>query len=197
MTEVICFTGAQGTGKSTMRRALVSHLEKKGIAVIDHYSNVTDSISRYAAREGFPINEDTDWISQYYIACSYIVHDLETRLRAKIHNYEYVVLDRSVLDSIPYVMVADKVYHGEKKLIKELLFNHFEMFPSQLYYCEPLKKIVPDGTRSISKVFQGKVQAEFKKLIDVLTKKNYDVVILNNESVEKRLDYILMNLDLG
>lgn len=197
LIKVLCFTGAQGTGKSTMRRALVNYIERFDNKIIDRYSGVPDSISRMAAGIGFKINEETDFMTQYYIAVKYIAHDLETRKRAQIYGYDYIVLDRSVLDSIPYVVAADNITHGEKKLIKELLFNHFQMYPAVLIHCEPLNIIKPDGTRSISKVFQRKVYNNFVEMLSIVQKKNNKVFNLINEPTDDRMSKLKGFLNLG
>ena len=171
MTEVICFTGSQGSGKTTMMRELASDLRKKGKTVIMGYEGIKTSISREAQEKGFPINEKTNWVTQYYIACKYMVADIETRKLADTYETDYIILDRSVLDSIPYVIVADAIYHGEKKMIKEMLFKHFELFPALLIKCDPLNDIKPDGARSTSQMFQMKVEEQFNEMVKIINQR--------------------------
>ncbi len=191
MTEIICFTGAQGTGKTTIKQALVEYLEGNGKSVIAQYHGVKDSISRDAKALGFTINQKTNFITQYYIATRFIAADLETRNQAKVKNIDYVILDRSVLDPVPYVIVADEIIYGEKKLIKQLLFNHFSLFPAILIKCMPLKGVTADKDRSSSAIFQNDVADAFNEMLSVIEKADNKVLILAPVSVNDRLEYVI------
>ena len=118
MTEIITFTGVQGSGKTTMRRKLVDHLREKGYDVMSQYVGINESISRDAALLGFTLNEKTDFNTQYYLAAKYIVVDLETRIKAESEEVDYIVVDRSPLDVIPYSENASYSLY-QKKLIRD------------------------------------------------------------------------------
>ena len=195
MTRVITFTGAQGTGKTATRGELVRWLQKHKYSVIDKYSGVRRSIARDAKRFGFTINERTNFESQYYIANKYIVADIETRKNAELRNIDFIVLDRSVLDSIPYIMVAASITMDQKEILRTMLIDHFALFPSRLFYCEPLDFVTWDEDRSADTKFQDSVDAEFR---NILTKASQysNTFILKRGSVEQRLYDIIKELGI-
>ena len=180
-----------------MMHKFAAFLKTKNKTGIIGYEGVNTSISREAKDKGFPINEKTTWISQYYIACRYIVADLETRNLAHLDEVDYIILDRSILDSIPYVVVADQIFHGEKKMIKEMLFRHFELFPARLIYCKPLNDIRADGARSSSQMFQRKIQDAFTEMLHVVPHKDSDMCTLINEPIEDRMLDLIKFFNLG
>ena len=195
MTRIITFTGAQGTGKTATRGELVRWLQKHKYSVIDKYSGVRRSIARDAKRYGFTINERTNFESQYYIANKYIVADIETRKNAELRNIDFIVLDRSVLDSIPYIMVAASITMDQKEILRTMLIDHFALFPSRLFYCEPLDFVTWDEDRSADMKFQHSVDAEFR---NILTKASQysNTFILKRGSVEQRLSDIIKELGI-
>ncbi len=195
MTRIITFTGAQGTGKTATRGELVRWLQKHKYSVIDKYSGVRRSIARDAKRFGFTINERTNFESQYYIANKYIVADIETRKNAELRNIDFIVLDRSVLDSIPYIMVAASITMDQKEILRTMLIDHFALFPSRLFYCEPLDFVTWDEDRSADTKFQDSVDAEFR---NILTKASQysNTFILKRGSVEQRLSDIIKELGI-
>ncbi len=194
MTEVITFTGVQGSGKTTMRIMLANHLKKKGYTVINQYEGVHDSISRDAALKGFTLNEDTNFETQYYLACKYMVLDLETRKRAEAENFDYIVLDRSPLDVIPYAMNGH-LKIDEKLLIRKMLIDHFTLYPSNLVYCTPLDTIKDDKVRSVNKQFQDEIEKGFIDVLDCI-RQFTDPTVLARAPVNDRFKVLILELGL-
>ena len=195
MTRVITFTGAQGTGKTATRGELVRWMQKHHYSVIDRYAGVKQSIARDAKRFGFTINERTNFESQYYIASKYIVADIETRKNAELRNINFIVLDRSVLDSIPYIMVATSITMDQKEFLRNMLIDHFALFPSRLFYCEPLDFVTWDEDRSTNIRFQNSVDAEFRNIFKRASQYS-NTFILKIGSVEQRLADVLKELGI-
>lgn len=188
MTRIIQFTGVQGSGKTTMRKLLTQYLEHMNATVLDQYLGVKESISRDAAELGFTLNESTNFETQYYLAVRYIMLDLELRKYASIIEADYIIVDRSPLDVIPYAMTAD-IDFEDKKYIKNMLLTHFHNYPADLVYCVPLKKIEEDGTRSVSKQFQDEIDLEFANTLDYISQwSNY--ITLGVAPIEQRFEYL-------
>lgn len=196
LTRIITFTGAHGTGKTVTKNKLVKWMRNNGYVVMDHYSGVNRSIARDAKEFGFTINERTTFEAQYYIASRYIVADIETRKNAEKDYVDFVVLDRSVLDNIPYVMVADFITEDQKLIIKKMLIDHFALFPSRLIYCQLLSFVISDSDRSDNSKFQELVAREFKNVIERATQLS-NVFILKKGSIEDRLQWIIDELGIG
>jgi len=195
MTRIITFTGAQGTGKTATRGELVRWLQKHKYSVIDRYSGVKQSIARDAKQFGFIINEKTNFESQYYIASRYIVADIETRKNAERRSVDFIVLDRSVLDSIPYIMVATAITISQKEVLKNMLIDHFALFPSRLLYCEPLDFVTWDKDRSTNTKFQDSVDAEFRNIL-IKASQYSNTFILKRGSIEQRLRDVIKELGI-
>ena len=194
MTDVITFTGAQSTGKTTMRKLLVEYLENEGNKVISQYYGVSESIARDAKNFGFIINEKTNFSTQYYIAHRFVIADMETRKIAERNRAEFIVLDRSVLDVIPYTNVSG-MPDKQKHLIQFMLLQHYKLFPTDLIYCSPIDYIEKDKDRSPYKDFQDRIVDEFKKVL-VKVSDVSPPIVLDNMSPEDRLEIIKGHLNL-
>lgn len=195
MTKIVCFTGAQSTGKTTMRNELVETLRNKGFTVLSDYRGVNISISRDALIDGFVLNENTNFESQYYMAAKYITLDLLTRKHAEINKFDFIILDRSVLDVIPYTQQAESIDDDDTKIIENMLLIHFNLYPIDLMiYCEPISTLVGDGIRSINKKFSEDIAEKFvriimdSRIINVYPKNK--LKILNNDTVENRMKIV-------
>ena len=195
MVNIITFTGAHSTGKTTLRKALVKYLKKKKYTVIDQYRGVNQSVARDAKVFGFEINENTNFTAQYYIAARFIIADIETRLYMVNNNIDYAVLDRNPLDVIPYTRGSPNISTKEAGFISQMLLNHYEMFESKLFYVEPLSDIEEDKTRSPSKNFQNKIVKEFHIMLSLAGQvRPYEII--GNWSVNERLNYVCQKLNL-
>jgi len=162
MVKLIAFTGPQGTGKTTMKEYLVNVLIGKGYKVMNGYHGVSTSISREAAALGFIINKGTSFASQYYMVCRYMMADLATRQVAEKLKMDYIIVDRSVLDTIAYIVLGEMPLE-DKQYIEDTIINHFKRFKvDMLIYCEALDNIIGDEHRSDD--------IEYQKHVDVLMK---------------------------
>lgn len=196
MTRIITFTGAQGTGKTTMRKALVEYLQNKGYTTIEQYPDVNESIARDAKEIGFVINEATTFEAQYYIASMFIVKDLQLRkLVEKTVSVDFIVLDRCVLDVIPYTNLAVRISTYQKDLIINMLYAHYKMYQTGLFYCEPLSVIEKDRGRSTNKNFQDDIVKEFEKILRHIGQ-HQRYSILPDEHVAGRLSRVIQRIDV-
>lgn len=200
MTKVINFTGPHGSGKTTMRWEVVKYLREKGYSVNSGYVNVEESISRDAVKEGFVINEKTDFRSQYYIAAKSIESDLLTRLRAEVEKVDFVVLDRSVLDSVPYFMNSRNIDFVKQNVLESMLVRYFNYYPpDRVFYTASLGKPAFDGLRSDNEKFAKDIDTLFYDMwfglgTDLATwgEKLY---LLENMSIEDRLAMIVNKME--
>ena len=197
MTKIISFTGAQGTGKTTMRLKLKHYLEKQGHTVLGNYIGVTDSVARDAANEGFPINEEVNMDSQYYIALRYFSADIRTREFCKTNPIDYVVLDRSIIDSLAYTERcfgnASGFFHG----IESMVTSHFNWYPTDyLIQCRPVDVLVKDEHRSTDKFYQMSIDEKINNLCQTYTSgTGCKFIELKNNSPEDRLKYMLSEIE--
>lgn len=192
--KIIAFTGSQGSGKTTLKEILTSNLRKLDLNIISNYYNVESSVSRTARELGFTINEETTFETQYYLACRYIVLDLETRKIGKRHDADYIVLDRSVLDVIPYTFVSDNIETGGAKLIEDMLQKHFKLYPvDYLGFTHPLdtiEKVKDERSNDIK--FQRNIHSQFEVMFkEERHYTNTEIINIPNDTLENRLSVVM------
>lgn len=190
-TRIITFTGAQGVGKTTMQLRISRYLKEQGYHVLNQYSGITSSISREAADKGFTINEQTTFETQSYIAYKYMLADIETRKYAEEHNIDFIILDRSVLDVIPYVRDAVNINTLQKNVLSHMLLSHYDLHRTELVYVEPLLGIVADDKRSTDPAFQIRIVDQFEKILAELMRLQIPYHNLELGTVEDRLAQIV------
>lgn len=197
-TKFIAFTGAQGTGKTTMRRSLCRYLGILGKSVIDNYVGVNESISRDAAKLGFKINLEANFESQYYMTTQYIAADLRTRKYAIENNIDYVITDRSILDVLPYSKMCKRINDSQYEIIQGMVLRHLDLFrPSLLLYCAPLDVLVKDENRSDDRDYQNKIDnLMLDNIIAVTNEMQLVTEGLKTDTVENRLTMICKLLEI-
>lgn len=192
MVKLISFTGPQGTGKTTMKNALANELTVRGFKVMNGYHGVDTSISREAAALGFIINKGTSFASQYYMVCRYMMADLATRQVADKLKMDYVIVDRSVIDTIAYTILGEMTLE-DKQYIEDIIVNYFKRFKvDMLIYCEALDNIISDEYRSDDLEYQKHVD---KLMKTVMTRNKIGDIVDNrwlyNGSVNDRLKKVI------
>ena len=96
-----------------------------------------NSASSDAKAYGYPTNEKITFETQYYIATRHIVADLETRRLAAQNNVGLIILNRTVLDVIPYTMASENITKNQKILIQTMVYQHYKLYPiDHLFYLE-------------------------------------------------------------
>ena len=181
--KVIAFTGAQNTGKTTLMYALAERLENTQVGYRLPPGDL--SVSRRTKRLGFGINEGSSFETQYHILLSYLTVDLETRKYAQQKNLDYIIYDRSVMDSLPYSKRA--VSAEEFVKLYSIAKQHMELYQvDTLIYCDPVP-FEDDGERSVDLEFQNEIIQHFQPL------KSRADIILPSISVKDRIEMILPN----
>lgn len=162
--KTISFIGAQGVGKTFTAKRLKEQLEGDGYTV--HYGYLSDnsglSISRRIKKLGFPINEETTFLTQYAIMLNYLKEDIETRKVAE--PADYLIYDRSPFDQLVYSLVS--LNPNDSSIIKDSTFYHMKRYPlDHIFWMSPLPTLEKDEFRSPNREFQKKIDVEFDDLI--------------------------------
>lgn len=203
--KIIAFSGTQGSGKTTMREKLTLSLKNQGKKVVGEYYGIESSISRSCQNFQLPINENTTFTTQWYIGSRYISADIETRQNAKMNEIDYVVLDRSVIDVIPYTMLSVNIKDDEKDLIRSTLLMHLSKFPPDyMVWCKPLGEETlndeNDKQRSKSRIFQLRINEQFKYLMNDIFTFEYPqmkLISMENDTIENRLKQLEQGVNYG
>ena len=168
----IAFTGAQGTGKTTLLNRL------KHDSMFNLEFEFIDEITRRMTRKGLKINEGGDDMTQLLIMNSHIKNSL-------IDN---VILDRCVLDGLVY---TDWMYDNKKvsDWVRDYAENVFNLLINRydhIFYLVPEFGLEDDGVRSTNLKFRDDIVDLFDHYI-----KLYKIpVTLLSGTVEQRINKI-------
>lgn len=174
-----------------MRKKLNDSLRWDNQQVVDQYRDTDSSISRDAKNNGFVINQDTDFETQYYITAKYIA--AEVLLFKQLKDTDKIaILDRSILDILPYAAYARNISEKEYKFIVEMITHHSLMYkPDLVIYCKPINSVLTgDGFRSIDEKFQLDIDERFARLYKYYTYTLNDPLVLESDTLSNRMDII-------
>lgn len=172
----IIFTGAQGTGKTSVMDALP-----------DNFNKIRGVTRNVIKEKNLTINEYSDNASQKHIFDAY-EHQLTSA-----DNY---IAERGLIDVYAYTMSRVKAGKcsptlAETQLSKIEGFNHKN--PEAIYIYFPIEfDIVEDGVRSMNKEFQKEIDEIIHKAL-LETGCNYFSV---SGTVEQRVSQILNIIDI-
>ena len=164
----IIFTGAQGTGKTT----ILNEMRNKGYEVITE-------VVRNLSKKGVKINKDGDERGQKKIFDEYV----------KLFNSapEGFVSDRGLVDVVSYTIylskcgkVSEKFANKQLKDLGKFLTEH----PNYVYCYFPIEfDIADDGVRDLDKEFQNEIN---KIILSILAGYNMSFIVISG-TVEERM----------
>ena len=170
----VIFTGAQGTGKTSVMDALPESLHKiKGVT------------RKVITEKNLTINEYSDNCSQKHIFDAY-EHELTVN-----DNY---ISERGLIDVLAYSISRMEAGRCSPTLI-ETQFEHLRKFsvknPDVVYVYFPIEfKIVGDGTRSIDEEFQHEIDLIIHNILDDIYQEFGIKYITVHGSIEERVKQI-------
>lgn len=153
------FTGAQGTGKTTLLKAV----DEAGLGF-----KAVPSTAREAVKAGFKVNRDADMLSQLVTTVS--------RVSMEDHWYNEMgktISDRTPLDSLAYTFYQAKFVWPEKPneyyltISTELVVNHMKKY-DHIFYFPPYFNPKPDGVRDGDVAYQQAIDHEIKTALLML-----------------------------
>jgi predicted ATPase len=170
----VIFTGAQGTGKTSVMDALPDSLYKiKGVT------------RKVITEKNLTINEYSDNCSQKHIFDAY-EHELTVN-----DNY---IAERGLIDVLAYSLSRLKANRCTPTLI-ETQYEHLIKFSENnkdvVYVYFPIEfEIVSDGTRSIDKEFQKEIDDIIYEILEAMKTRYGTKFITVSGSVEERAKQI-------
>lgn len=170
----ICFSGAQGTGKTTLVELLSKRLSDYKVA-----ENPRRLLSSKLST--FKINKEGDIYSQSFMS-GYIAYE--------ILSNEDILSDRSMLDAFAYTLLNENMSKLKKQ---QMIKMYVEVLKSQdITFYTPIEFMLEqDGVRDTNL----KYQKEVDKLIRRLANKYNVKLIKLTGTVEKRYNKILKTLE--
>lgn len=177
--KLIAFSGAQGTGKTTLLRKMKKDL--RFVANPYHEYEFYDEITRKLKREGMKINEEGNDLTQQSFINN--MHVITKNLNSVSEPYARV-FDRCFLDVYCYTK-----YLHERGNVNDLTMNLAEQLLQDqknkfdfIFYLKPEFDIEDDGVRSIDPKFRDDIARIFESTIH---EKNIKVIQLTG-SVNER-----------
>lgn len=173
------FTGAQGTGKTTLLRAVENS---------DLGFTVVPSTAREAVRAGFKLNRDADPLSQLVTTVSRVA--LEDELYRTTHK---TIGDRTPLDSLAYTCYQmHNEWPGEKwkdyywNISKRLVVEHMHKY-DHIFYFPAYWKPKEDGVRDGDLTYQQNIDSIICGLLDTY---GLEYHIMPRITTEERLAFL-------
>lgn len=174
------FTGAQGTGKTTIAKALC---EATGWEFVK-------SSSAEAVEAGYKINRDADPISQLVTTVSRISNEY-----AAEKSHRNVVLDRTLIDSLAYTGYQfDKVWDWDQKtgfyylnsynLVEKQMREYDHVFYCPIYWQPELRD---DGLRDDDAKYQEHIDYYIRWYLSTMEVPHTE---MPSGSVAHRLDFV-------
>jgi len=171
----ICFSGLQGSGKTT----LVEEIRK--LPQFAHYIFHTNVV-RNLMKEGIPINELGTEQTQIAVMAKHLQNSI----------HENAIFDRCSLDCISYtdyLMFDQKILDTQTYLALLNIHAYLMEQYDRIFYLEPEFPVVDDGVRSKDEKFYNAVKTYFEHRI-----KDRPKVIVLKGSIKERLDILLKNI---
>ena len=151
----IAFTGAQGTGKST----LVNYLADNDVKEIEGYTFVKEVTRRIQRQFNLDINEKGSLTTQILIITDHIVNLRKPK----------VVMDRCILDALVYTRWLCDYNPGIPSWVYDYCENVFKNYIKQydiIFYLKPEFDLVSDGVRSDDTDFRDDIADLFETYIN-------------------------------
>lgn len=150
----IAVSGAHGVGKTTFCFDLKRSLESDSL----HSVHVFTEVARALRAEGIPINRETKE-SQYALFFEKHVSNLFLG-----HSAEYLVYDRTILDSLAYGLVNGNLDQNWVRFVSTLA--SFIMKQVNWYFFIPIEfPLSADGIRNVETEYQTKVDEALVGLV--------------------------------
>ena len=182
----IAFIGTHSTGKDTLSHDAFSYLKLQHKKTCYYISEIAEQ----ALKQGLALKR---FQAQFWMMARQIQEELEAQLWAK---REYIICNRSIIDSIPYSKAyADKGYYQKKDVnaLEEIAVSYLEYYPYDLiFFMRPFDTIEKDGVREVDEEGQKLVDYYFGHL---LTLWRIPVHIVGHTVKSERLEYIRTVLD--
>ena len=144
--------GTHGTGKSTLARALFN--EQK------HITPRITTITEVARLCPYSINQHTSQEAQLWIFHTQLARELEA-----MHQYDFIICDRTILDSLAYAEHA-----GLSDVVDACMpmaLNWLERYTQILWFRPVPGRLVEDGFRDTDPDFQKSIDSILETWIHV------------------------------
>lgn len=146
----ICFTGSQGTGKSTLLEKIIKNPQFK------HYYRGKNIQRLLNQNCHFPINKDTNVYSQSAIS---------GHISGEVLLYSDYINDRCLIDTFAYSRLSPNIPYTEKQLIENMYQDILKQYDYIFYTPIEFEVQGDGGIRSTDTLYQQKIDLEIQQVI--------------------------------
>jgi predicted ATPase len=187
----IVLTGAHGTGKTTLVRALSSYLKTRG----KHVAITPESPRLLCEQSGSPdfFRRANNNVSKQLLILIHHLHQEQLALRHQTPK-EYAIFDRGLLDHWAYTVVLHRDVlqaHGVYELLLKTVIEHISHYELLIYV--PIEfPPLDDGTRESDGAFQRQIDREIQSVLSMNSLRFTEV----SGSVDERVLQIIKCLNI-
>lgn len=153
MAIKIAITGVHGSGKTTFISDLMIELAKRGKVCV---------VSEAARDCPFPINEDATYESQVWM----FAEQLKRESEASVCDPDFIICDRSIMDSVVYASWGDSVNSGMLRAMSTMAREYMRTYDIVVRMPLNLEYLVDDGVRAVDLDFAYGINDLFDFYID-------------------------------
>jgi hypothetical protein len=150
--NIIAFSSTHGTGKSYQCYKIAHHIKGLGYNVC-----VVDELARECP---FTINQGAGWKAQIWLIVKQVKKELVLS-----DIYDYVIVDRSILDPIAYGRVLNLIKEDDIPFVVNIMENLYR----KVYILDPVNfnYQINDGVRDMDPKFRMDVHNELVRVHDM------------------------------
>ena len=182
----IAFTGAQGTGKTTLMNEL------KNGPLLPHYTFYDEVVRNLVKRTGISINREADDHSQTAITNEQIRLASETTFNTPDAFFDRCIVDSHAFTIYDYIsgQISKRVYQYSREMLK-MIFIYFPY--DMIIYIPPKIQLVEDGVRDTDVRYRNKIDQLMSEILNYNSIKSSPTKIhtLTEISIQDRVDEII------
>lgn len=172
MKNIIAISGTHGTSKSCTAYNLASKLKISGVNVA-----VIDELARECPLK---INKDAGELTQYWILASQMKREIEL-----IGRYDYIITDRSIIDTLAYGITLGVISMYSDNFIS----NYVKSYYKKIFVLDPLifNYHISDGIRDMDSEFRYNVHVN---LVELYLKLGIDFELIVDKNKFDNIDIV-------
>lgn len=180
----IGMAGAQGTGKTSMAEAMLTH----GFNLFKLVPSTARQIKEY----GYPINREATELSQILVPLLRMIDESEQMTNKYTRfNHQGIISDRTLIDSLAYTMYQVANVWDDGAFIEHVTFRLTQMYMRTyniVLYFPVYWDSVDDGVRDSDEAYRREIDLNIKSALELL---DIEYLTVPNVSPEMRASWLV------